>query len=84
MKKLLFLTGILSLGCSAFSGYVQNACDRKCRVALMDRHIAALAQHDARSVPIANDFKFLENTEKSAIGRGLWETAVVGPAKFKI
>jgi hypothetical protein len=84
MKRFFPLMGILSLGISAFPAYAQNKCDRKCLVALMDRYLAALVQHAPRSVPIAQDVKFVENTEKTAIGRGLWETASAGPAKFKI
>ena len=50
----------------------------------MDRYLAALAQHNPSSVPIAKDVKLVENTEKIAIGRGLWETASSAPTKFKI
>jgi hypothetical protein len=50
----------------------------------MDRYLAALSQHNPSSVPIAKDVRFVENTERTAVGRGLWETASAGATKFRI
>lgn len=50
----------------------------------MDQYLAALPKHDPAGLPIAGDVKIVENTEKIAIGRGLWETVSAGPMKFKI
>jgi hypothetical protein len=85
MKRFFLLRGLLLLlGISVFPAYAQNKCDRKCLVTLMDRYLAALVQHNPNSVPVAKDVILVENTEKIAIGKGLWETASAGPTKFKI
>jgi hypothetical protein len=58
--------------------------DREDLVALMDQYLEALAAHDPSAVPLADDVKLVENTEVTAIGKGLWETATGGPAAFRI
>jgi hypothetical protein len=84
MKRYLFLISFLSLFISVSPAFAQNKCDRKHLVGLMDQYLAALAQHDPGSVPLANDVQLVENAEKTAIGRGLWQTASSGATEFKI
>jgi hypothetical protein len=59
-------------------------CDRKCLTSLMDQYLAALPKHDPSGIALAKDVKLVENTEKTPIGKGLWETATGGPSSFKI
>jgi hypothetical protein len=40
--------------------------------------------HDTAGIPLSSDVKLVENTEPTAIGKGLWETATGGPTQFKI
>ena len=50
----------------------------------MDRYITALVRHDPTMVPLHRDVRFVENTEKTAIGAGFWKTISGGPKDFKI
>jgi hypothetical protein len=58
--------------------------DRNDLVSLMEQYLNALSKHDPSAVPIAEDVKFIENTEITQVGKGLWETATGGPTQFKI
>jgi hypothetical protein len=53
-------------------------------VDLMDKYLAALPKHDPSGLPLAKNVQLVENTQKVAIGKGLWETATGGPTDFKI
>jgi hypothetical protein len=60
------------------------SCTRKCLVEKMGQYLAGLAKNDPSGVPLAKDVVFVENTKKTPIGEGLWETATGGPTDFKI
>ncbi|KPK74319.1 MAG: hypothetical protein AMJ79_14495 [Phycisphaerae bacterium SM23_30] len=60
------------------------SCTRKCLVDIMDQYLDALAKNDPSGVPLADDVMLVENTEKTPMGKGLWETATGGPADFRI
>lgn len=60
------------------------SCDRACLTGMMDRYLAALAQHDPSAVPLGKGVKLVENAKPTAIGKGLWATATGGPTDFKI
>ena len=59
-------------------------CPRKCLVDMMDQYLAALPKHDPSLVPLAKDVKLVENTKKTPIGKGLWQTTTGGPTDFKV
>ena len=63
---------------------VETKCDRKCLIGLMDQYLAALVKHDPSGIPLAANVQFVENTERTQIGKGLWQTASAGPKDFKI
>jgi len=77
------ITLLLSVGAASL---VSDTCGtgRADLVALMDSYLAALARHDPSMIPLADDVKFVENTEMIPVGKGLWETATGGPAAFRI
>ena len=50
----------------------------------MDQYLAALAKNDPSGLPLADDVKLVENTKKTPIGKGLWETVTGGPTDFQI
>lgn len=58
--------------------------DRPALVAIMEQYLVALPDHNPSSVQLSSDVKFVENTEVTPIGKGLWETATGGPTQFKI
>lgn len=55
-------------------------CDRACLTGLMDQYFAALAAHDARSLPLSNDIKYTENGQALALTDGLWGTVKAAPS----
>jgi hypothetical protein len=59
-------------------------CDRACLVAIADQYLAALVKHDSSGLPLANPFKYTENTATIPLGDGLWVGASRGPTTFKI
>jgi uncharacterized protein YbcV (DUF1398 family) len=59
-------------------------CTRQCLVDMLDRYFAALVKHDPSAVPLAKDVKLVENTRRTPVGKGLWETATAVPGAFKI
>ena len=85
MKKILGIIGCLLL----LSGEINlvsagDNCNRRCLIKLMDSYLEAVSRHEHSSLPLADDVKFVENTQKTAIGDGLWKTATAGPKDFKI
>jgi hypothetical protein len=50
----------------------------------MDMYLKALAKNDPSAAPLADNVMMVENTQKMAIGEGLWKTTTAAPADFKI
>ena len=76
------ITIIISL-CLIFSS-CNRKYDRHSLVSLMEQYLAALPQHDPSGLPLASDVILVENTQKTPVGKGLWETATGGPTDFRI
>jgi hypothetical protein len=51
------------------------ACDRICLEALVERYLEALVSHDPFGLPLASTVVFSENSQRLAVGDGLWNTA---------
>ena len=51
------------------------SCDRTCLEGFVNRYLEALVAHDAFGLPLAPSVVFSENTQRLAIGDGLWNTA---------
>lgn len=81
-KNTVFLILALILG-SAITGCTEKM-DRQDLVDLMDQYLAALARNDPSGLPFSEGVKFVENTEVTEIGKGLWETATGGTTDFRI
>jgi hypothetical protein len=60
------------------------ACDRDCLNGMVDSYLAALVAHDPTKVPIADDYKFVENIHAMKVGEGLWTNATAVPTTFAI
>ncbi len=58
--------------------------DRPALVALMEQYLGALPKHDPAHLPLTGDARLVENGERIAIGKGLWESATGGPTEFRI
>ena len=53
----------------------RTACDERCLKRLMDGYFAALAQHDASTLPLAAHHRYTENGAELELGsEGLWVT----------
>lgn len=78
MIALAVLASILILGGCSSKDPRQELAD------LMGQYLAALVNHDPAAVPLADNVKFVENTQNTAIGEGLWKTASGGPTEFQI
>lgn len=59
------------------------SCDRACLRELMDSYLAALVAHNPKLLKTTADVKFTENTNRMALGDGLWQT-VGSLGKFKL
>jgi hypothetical protein len=58
-----------------------SACTRELLKSTLDAYFAALATHDASTLPVATNVKFTENGKVSKLGEdGLWKTA--GAVKY--
>lgn len=60
-----------------------SRCDRACLKGLMNGYLAALLAHDPGRLPTTPDVKFTENTNRIALGDGLWQT-IDGLGSFKL
>lgn len=84
MKKYqINIISILISLCLIFSS-CNRKYDRQGLVALMEQYLAALPLHDPSGLPLAPDVILVENTQKTPVGKGLWETSTGGPADFRI
>ena len=64
---------LLACGLSRAAGHDQT-CDRACLHGLMDEYLAALVAHDPSRLATTPGVKFTENTNRMALGDGLWQT----------
>ncbi len=80
----LALSLTLGLALTPMAFAASGKCDRKCLDQTVDDYIAALVAHAPDKVDIAENARFVENTEPRKIGEGLWKTATAGPTTFQI
>jgi hypothetical protein len=62
----------------------EPVCDRPCLVFLMEQYLQALVAHDPSGLPLADNVRTVENTERIDVGNGLWMTATAEPTEFEI
>jgi hypothetical protein len=78
-RTLALATILLGFGLAVAPLQLQAAapapCDRDCLKGLMDDYLAALVAHDPKRLKTTPDIKFTENTNRMALGDGLWHTA---------
>lgn len=60
------------------------SCDRECLKDMVDSYLAALVAHDPSQVPVADNYKFVENVKSMKVGEGLWQSATAVPTSFAI
>ncbi len=80
---LLVVSG-LALTCGLSTAAASDgACDRACLHGLMDEYLAALTAHDPARLHTTPSVRFTENTNRMALGDGLWQT-IDGLGTFKL
>ena len=60
------------------------ACDRDCLIKTTDSYLAALAAHDPKAAPLADNILFVENSKRLKPGEGLWKSMTGGKTGFAI
>jgi hypothetical protein len=66
---------VLAWSITASTAWAAEECDRACLHGIMDDYLAALVAHDPHRLKTTSDVKFTENTNRMALGDGLWQTA---------
>jgi hypothetical protein len=54
---------------------VQTACDRECLRGFITQYLNAMVAHDPKSLPLAANARFTEDTKTLPLGEGLWKGA---------
>lgn len=73
---------LLICGLARAAGSAET-CDRACLRGLMNEYLAALVAHDPARLHTMPGVKFTENTNRMALGDGLWQT-INGLGTFKL
>jgi hypothetical protein len=71
MRFILVLAGLLL----ALQPASAQNCDRECLRGMLTRYLNAVVAHDPRTLPLAANARFTENTMEKPLGEGLWKTA---------
>jgi hypothetical protein len=77
MRQILFVAGLLFVLHPALSQTPGSApnCDRECLRGMLTRYLDALTAHDPKTLPLAANARFTEDTVEKPLGEGLWKTA---------
>ena len=80
MKRAIGLTLVAFLMRAAWiaaaSPVVREAqCDRECLRGFITQYLNAMVAHDPKSLPLAANARFTEDTKTLALGEGLWKAA---------
>jgi hypothetical protein len=52
-----------------------RSCDRECLRGMLTSYLNALVAHNPKTLPLAANVRFTENTVEKPLGEGLWKTA---------
>lgn len=63
----------LGTGLAPAAAGAQN-CDRSCLSGLMTQFIDALVAHDPSPLPLADDFRYTEDSRNAMLGEGIWQS----------
>ena len=55
--------------------FAQSSCDRECLKGFITQYLKAMVAHDPKSLPLAPNTRFTENTRTLPLGEGLWKEA---------
>jgi len=83
MRFAVLCAALLMLSCGLARAAGSEACDRACLHGLMEEYLAALVAHDPSRLRTTPGVRFTENTNRMALGDGLWQT-INGLGTFKL
>lgn len=72
MRQIVLVAGLLFLMNPSASA---QSCDRECLRGIITSYLNALVAHDPKTLPLAANVRFTEDTVEKPLGEGLWETA---------
>jgi len=61
-----------------------TSCDRDCLISVADTYLLALAENSPTSVPLADNFTFVENITRLQPGEGLWASTEAVSSSYRI
>jgi hypothetical protein len=71
--RIVAVSGFLALLCLSSSALAQQ-CDRACLTGLMTEFIDALVAHDPTDLPLADNFRYTEDSRNAELGEGIWQS----------
>jgi hypothetical protein len=75
LVRLIAAAALLAALPAAAAEPIKLPCERACMEDLSGKLLAALAAHDARSLPLAKHARYTENGQEMGFDNGLWRTA---------
>jgi hypothetical protein len=70
------LTFLMTAACiTASPAFFQTSCDRECLRGFITQYLNAMVAHNPKSLPLAADVRFTEDTKTLPLGEGLWKGA---------
>ncbi|MEJ0039903.1 MAG: hypothetical protein WDO68_28340 [Gammaproteobacteria bacterium] len=61
-----------------------SGCDRECLKGIAASYIGAMVAHDPRKVPLASNFRLVENLKRTTTSEGLWSAASAPAGEYQI
>ena len=80
--SLLALSAVGASPAAAATEAAATSCDRACLKDLLTQYVDALARGDHAGLPLAERFRFTENSQAMKLGQGLWKS-VTGKGAFR-
>src|SRR6516164_9125678 len=66
---------IAACSVAASPAFFQASCDRECLRGFITQYLNAMVAHNPKSLPLAADVRFTEDTKTLPLGEGLWKGA---------
>jgi hypothetical protein len=73
IKRAIALSGVLAMVSLWSSAAFAQQCDRSCLTDLMTQFIDALVAHDPSELPLADNYRYTEDSRNAELGQGLWQ-----------
>lgn len=82
MRRTVVFAALLFALSPAYAQAAASDCDRACLRGMITNYLNAVIAHDPKSLPLAANVRFTEDTIEKRLGDGLWKTAS-GLATFR-